>query len=169
MDSQSKTSECSGVHACQLSFQASGLVVQTMAPGWDRPTKPVRPGTVTEFTGTILWAPLSVLQGNEHTVSSMLEGLFISVLSISCNGRLYARDEMNPDRLHDCAFKRRGHLTSSILYERHTIQVHLKPLIEALHNLFYPIQDAEGRGYNTKVTVKQVQGVCVQVCGALSM
>ena len=156
------------MHACQLLFLSSGLVVQKMAGNWDWPTRPVRPGTVSDFSGTLVWAPLSVLQGSEHSVSSMLEGLFISVLSISCNGRLYARDEMNPDRLHDSAFKRRGHLTSTILYERHTIQEHLKPLIQALHNLFYPVQDAEGRGYNTQVTVKQVQGVCVQVCGALS-
>lgn len=139
-----KTSMCCGVHAFQLPFQASAFVVQTMAGSWDRPAKPVRPGTVIGFTGTLLWAPLSVLQGNEHSVSSMLEGLFISVLSISCNGRLYAWDNMNPDRLHDCAFKRRGHLTSPILYEQDTIQEHLKPFIEALHNLFYPMQNDEG-------------------------
>ena len=136
-----------------------------MEGSWDKLVKPFSPAALTGITGTILWAPLSVLQGREHSVSSMLEGLFLSALSISCNGRLYARHDMNPDRLYDCAVKRRGHLTSPVLYEQETIKEHLKPLIAALHNLFYPIQDVEGRRYNTKVTVK---GVCVQVCGALS-
>ena len=116
-----------------------------MAGEWDMPAQPVRPGTLIGITGTVMWAPLSVLQGREHSVSSMLESLFISTLSISCNGRLYARHDMNPDRLYDCAVKRRGHLTSPVLYEQETIKEHLKPLIEALHNLFYPMQNDEGR------------------------
>ncbi|KAL0033196.1 hypothetical protein WJX79_009029 [Trebouxia sp. C0005] len=64
-----------------------------MAGNWDRPRCA---GTLSGITGTVLWAPLSVLEGGQHSVSSMLEGLFISALSISCNGKLDSRHDMNP-------------------------------------------------------------------------
>ena len=47
---------------------------------------------VRRITGTLLYAPVSVLRGEPHTVSSQLEGLFLSVLNLSCNGNTHARD-----------------------------------------------------------------------------
>jgi len=135
-----------------------------MDGNWDRP----RPAdAVNGITGTILWAPLSVLEGRQHTVSSMLEGLVISALSISCNGKLDLRHDMNSTRLRHCACLRRGHLSAPALSELPRIETHLKPLVTGLHNLFYPLQDLEFRSYNTKVTVESVQGVCEQVCVAM--
>ncbi|KAA6422365.1 MAG: hypothetical protein FRX49_07541 [Trebouxia sp. A1-2] len=121
-----------------------------MAGNWDRPRCA---GTLSGITGTVLWAPLSVLEGGQHSVSSMLEGLFISALSISCNGKLDSRHDMNPGRLRHCAHLRRGHLCTPALSELSSIESSLKPLITGLHDVFYPLQDSEDptyRNYNTK-------------------
>ena len=153
---------------CKQAYQTGDSPVQDMAGHWDKPRSA---GTLNGITGTVLWAPLSVLEGGLHSVSSMLEGLFISALSISCNGKLDSRHDMNPDRLRHCACLRRGHLTTRALAELPRIESHLKPLIIGLHNLFYPLPDCEdpkSRGYNTQVTVDLVQGVCNQVCSASS-
>ena len=66
----------------------------------------------------------------------MLEGLFISVLSIICNGKLHLQHAMKPEQLALCANLRRGHLTSPKLLN---VATHLQPLIIGLHNLFYPL------------------------------
>ena len=144
-------------------------LMQDMSFGqWDKPRSA---GTLNGITGTVLWAPLSVLEGGQHSVSSMLEGLFISALSISCDGKLDSRHDMKPARLRHCARLRRGHLITPTLSELPKIDSHLKPLINGLHDLFYPLQDSEdlkSRAYRTQVTVDMVQGVCEHVCGALS-
>ncbi|DBB06549.1 TPA: hypothetical protein ACH3X1_012089 [Trebouxia sp. C0004] len=49
---------------------------------WKRPQSAA---SLTGITGTVLGAALFVLEGAQHSLSSMLEGLFISALSISCN------------------------------------------------------------------------------------
>lgn len=143
-------------------IQTGDLLVQDMAGNW---------GTPCGFTSTVLWAPLSVLEGAQHSVSSMLVGLFISALSISCNSKLDSRHDMDPDRLRYYATLQRGHLTTPALCELPSVESHLKPLIIGLHNLFYPLPDSGDptyRNYNTRVTVGLVQGVCEQVCGGLS-
>ena len=40
------------------------------------------------ITGTLRWMPYSALDGRPHTVSSQLEGLFISLVDICCDGKL---------------------------------------------------------------------------------
>lgn len=130
-------------------IQTGDSLVQDMAGNWDRPQSA---GTLSGVTSTVLWAPLSVLEGAQHSVSSMLEGLFISALSISCNGKLDSRHDMDPNRLRYCATLRRGHLTTPALCELPCVESHLKPLIIGLHNLFYPLPDSEDptyRNYNT--------------------
>ena len=143
------------------------FLMQDMAGHWERPQSAF---SLTGITGTVLWAALSVLEGEPHSVSSMLEGLFISVLSISCKGKLHLWHEMKPDQLALCANLRRGHLTSPKLAELPTVATHLQPLIIGLHNLFYPLNRPTDRfrGYNTEVTLESVQGVCRQVCSNLS-
>ena len=136
-----------------------------MAGSWDRPRSA---DSLTGITGTVLWAPLSVLEGGQHSVSSMLEGLFISALSISCNGKLETRHDMNPNRLQHCAYLRRGHLCKPKLPELSaSVQRHLSPLIAGLHNLFYPLGQENFRGNNCRVTVQMVHDVCTQACGPL--
>ena len=102
----------------------------------------------------------------------MLEGLFISALSVSCNSKLQLRYATNfkPDQLALCANLRRGYLTSPKLAELPKVAPHLQPLIVGLHNLFYPLTRPSDnfRGYNTEVTLESVQGVCRQVCSNLS-
>ncbi len=100
----------------------------------------------------------------------MLEGLFISALSISCHGKLHMQHLMKPDQLTLCARLRRGHLTSPKLAELPNVAIHLQPLIMGLHNLFYPLNGPTDkfRGYNTEVTLESVRGVCRQVCHNLS-
>ena len=83
--------------------------MQDMAGHWKRPQSASSP---TGITGTVLWAALSVLEGGQHSLSSMLEGLFISAFSISCNGKLHLRHAMKPDQLALCANLRHWHFTS---------------------------------------------------------
>ena len=54
--------------------QTGDSFVQDMAGMWDRPRSA---GTPNGITGTVLWAPLSVLEGGQHSISSMLEGLLV--------------------------------------------------------------------------------------------
>ncbi len=143
-------------------------LMQDMAGNWERPRSA---NILTGITGTVLWAPLSVLEGAQHSLSSMLEGLFISALSISCNGKLQLRHAMKPDQLSHCAVLRRGHLTAPKLFELKHIASHLQPLISSLHDLFYPLDNSPNprfRAYDTTVTIDSVQGICRQVCGDLS-
>ena len=133
--------------------------------GWKRPHSARTPSRI---TGTILWAPLSVLEGEQHSESSMLEGLFISALSIACNGKLAGRHAMRPGHLRTCARLRRGQLTKPELSELPEIAAHLKPLIIPLHDLFYPTALSQGfpvnaRAYNTEITTPMVQELCKSV------
>lgn len=118
------------------------------------------------ITGTPRYAALSVLEGSEHTVSSMLEGLFISILDVSCNFRLTGRHQMAS--VTWTAALRRGTLLAKTLMESHAIQSPLRAFVHALHELFYPLPGgARVRGYRTDVTVEEVQSVC-STCGPLS-
>lgn len=146
---------------------ATAFLMQDMAGCWERPRAA---SSLTGITGTVLWAALSVLDGEQHSLSSMLEGLFISALSISCNGKLHLRHAMKPDQLALCACLRRGHLTSPKLAELPNVATHLRPLIIGLHNLFYPLDRSTDsfRAYSTEVTLESVQGVCRQVCSILT-
>ncbi|DBB03124.1 TPA: hypothetical protein ACH3X1_013355 [Trebouxia sp. C0004] len=130
--------------------------------GWRRPRSV---NSLSGIIGTVLWAPLAVLEGEQHSESNMLEGLFISSLSISCNGKLAGRHAMRPSQLKHCARLRRGQLTRLELDEFPNIAPHLKPLILPLHDLFYPKALPQGfplkaRTYNTEVTTQMVQELC---------
>ena len=148
-------------------MNATAFLMQDMAGNWNRPRSA---SSLIGITGTILWAALSVLEGEQHSLSSMLEGLFISALSISCNGKLHLRHAMS---CQSCLFVpnlRRGHLTSPKLAELLNVATNLQPLIIGLHNLFYPLNRPNDsfRVYNTEVTLECVQGVSRQVCSIVS-
>ena len=75
---------------------------------------------VWRITGTLLYAPLSVLRGEPHTVSSQLEGLFLSVLNLSCNGNTHAHD-IRSHKLEMWEISRHGALTRLQLLESNII------------------------------------------------
>jgi hypothetical protein len=109
---------CSGSYrVVQPSFHMHNMA----SNGWERPPSA---SSLSSITGTVLWAPLSVMEGEHHPESSMLEGLFISSLSISCNGKLTGRHAMRPSQLKMCASLRRAHLTRLELDELPDIAPH---------------------------------------------
>lgn len=100
----------------------------------------------------------------------MLEGLFISALSISCNGKLHSLHAMKPDQLARGANLRHGHLSSPKLAGVPNVATHLQPLIIGWHNLLYPLNTSTDNSgaYGTEVTLESVQDVCRQVCSNLT-
>jgi hypothetical protein len=113
---------------------------------------------VRRITGTLIAAPLSVLRGEPHTVSSMLEGVFLSVLSIACEGKITGYDLMT-DKIKKWEYTRAGALQRLELPEEDETVDHLKPLVHSLHDLFYPmpVDGSKTRGYCQTVTVKHLR------------
>ncbi len=130
------------------------------------------------ITGTTLWAPVSVLEGYAHTVSSQLEGLFLSVLSIACDDRLDGYKRVGSST-HEWSNFRQAAMLRVDLYEENCIRLHLRALIRALHELFYPMVKPSGkhrvptdrgfmmREYRMDVTAAEVQAVCLTLCKGL--
>jgi len=116
------------------------------------------------ITGTPLWAPLSVLEGSAHTVSSMLEGLFISILSISCEEKIDGYKLARSMTPSDWATFRRGAMTRRVLAEvtKCLICPQLLQFVCGLQDLFYPLRDLQSnlRGYRKDVTGEEVRAVC---------
>eukprot|EP00243_Klebsormidium_subtile_P012048 TRINITY_DN7138_c1_g4_i1.p1 TRINITY_DN7138_c1_g4~~TRINITY_DN7138_c1_g4_i1.p1 ORF type:complete len:692 (-),score=78.26 TRINITY_DN7138_c1_g4_i1:155-2230(-) len=119
-------------------------------------------GSVQQITGTPLYAPLSTLCGDPHTESSMLEGLFISVLDRCSDGKLVGRADMDFTDLPRATRARRGSLTGARLGELEHIPVALRSFVQSLHDLFYPMSSESRvlRTYCTNVTSSAVQDVC---------
>ncbi len=120
---------------------------------------------VRHITGTLTAAPLSVLRGEPHSVSSMLEGVFLSVLSIACKGRI-AGYELTTDNLKTWEYTRAGALQLLELPEEEKIVKHLKPLVHSLHDLFYPmpVDGSKTRRYCTTVTAPAFRAACQSAC-----
>ena len=115
-------------------------------------------GAPDKITGTMLYSPLSVLDGGAHTVCSMLEGLYLSVLYISTDGK--AGNFRNPPRTIARAKEQR--LTQ--LFQRQDderfMAEKLRPLLLNLRDLFYQPGSGIIRGYNVQVTPDDVRKVC---------
>ena len=155
-----------GLEACKLP-DLSWCLQRIEGYDWAEPrSAPDSPMSVNvwRITGTLLYAPLSVLRGEPHTVSSQLEGLFLSVLNLSCNGNTHARGI----RSHELDFweaLRSGALTRLQLMESNRIFPHMKPLVHALHDLFYPWEaGAKCRRYRQDVSPSEVRAICQRVC-----
>jgi hypothetical protein len=161
-----------GLHlgASRLHVDASGLnlsllrfVVQLVPPGTD-PAElvPSPTGSVRQITGTPLYAPLSILCGEPHTESSMLEGLFISLLDRCSDGKLVDRHDMDFTDLPRAQRARRGSLTGARLGELDHIPAPLQSFIQSLHDLFYPMAPSSRvlRKYRTDVRFLEVHTVC---------
>lgn len=119
---------------------------------------------VRHITGTLIAAPLSVLRGQRHTVSSMLEGVFLSVYSIACDGKL-PRHLIRNDRLLDWEIYRAGSLQRMQLPVTPSVIGTLRPLVDRLHDLFFPVEvGRSSRGYCETVTVAAFQAACERAC-----
>jgi hypothetical protein len=128
-----------------------------------------------QITGTLKWAPLSVLDLMAHKVSSQLEGLFLSVLSISCDGKLPS-DDFVASSVAVWKDFRQGAMVNPTLRESSRIASHLGGLVGKLHNLFYPpplppgAQPSQGigtvqmRSYRVDVAAREVQDICMAEC-----
>lgn len=109
-------------------------------------------------------APLSVLCGQAHTVSSMLEGLFLSVYNIACDGKLPQHLRGN-SKLLDWEIYRRGSLVSMQLPEEPSIISSLRSLVDELHELFFPrVEGSSIRWYSKDVTKASFQAACQRAC-----
>ena len=112
------------------------------------------------ITGTLRWMPYSALLGWQHTVSSQLEGLFISLVDICCNGKLCTVYEQNVD---DYMAVQLGLFAGERGISRKlSIAPELGALVSELHDLFWPRYQQQGilRSCSMDVTVEQVQQVC---------
>lgn len=120
---------------------------------------------IRQITGTLIAAPLSVLRGEPHTISSMLEGVFLSILSIACGGKI-AGFELRTNDIRKWAVNRSGALRELQLMEEDEIVDELKPLVHSLHDLFYPlpVDSSSVRMYCQTVTVAAFQAACQFAC-----
>lgn len=109
-------------------------------------------------------APLSVLRGQPHTVSSMLEGLFLSVYNIASDGKLPHYLKGNA-KLLDWEVYRGGTLMRMQLPKEPSIICSLRPLVDELHDLFWlRVEGSSARLYSENVTVASFQAACQRVC-----
>lgn len=117
--------------------------------------------SIIRFTGTLLWAPYSVLCGQPHTVSSQLDGLFISITYISMGGLGWpGRYEGPGNSLDDWQALRLQQFSGKRMWGRKHIAAQLRPLVEGLHELFWVQGDHLNRSYRTDVSVEDVVRVC---------
>lgn len=114
------------------------------------------------ITGTLLWAPYSVLLGRPHTMSSQLEGLFISVVYIAADGHVHGRH--TPFRTDPAAWaaRRRAQFGGEQLLDIDNVAAALRPLVQRLHDLFWPRTAGQlVRGYRDNVTCQEMLAACL--------
>lgn len=111
----------------------------------------------------MLYAPYSVLNGGPHTVSSQLEGLFMSLLGVSCNGRISGRDLTNVGDRNSWIALRLAQFGSvrGIFLPNAYIAPHLEPLVTNLHALFWKLEEGSlQRIFQSNVTAANFIKVC---------
>lgn len=124
-------------------------------------------GAPNVITGTMLYSPLSVLQGGPHTVCSMLEGLYLSVLYISTGGR--AGNFRNPPRTIKRATEQRLCQLLIRQDDEHVMAEMLRPLVLKLQHLFYQPGPDSIRTYCVKVTPGDVRKVCKEFVSTIEV
>ncbi|GAQ79518.1 Putative protein kinase superfamily protein [Klebsormidium nitens] len=118
-------------------------------------------GKLGAITGTPLYAPLSVLQGRSHTRSSMLEGLYISLLACCCDEKVARRHDMKLSDLEKCAELRAGRMLAAEPSDLKRVPDEFRGFLLELHDLFYPKTPGRTmRDYCMRVTAEQFNGVC---------
>lgn len=149
--------KCGGhKHAC---VGPRGAQVQEQDAG-ERPS----PAGLHHITGTLRWAPYSAMDGQRHSVSSDLEGLFISVAYIAMDGRGWPGRSDGVGDLDSWRRRRLAQFGCRTIQSEDRVAPHLRPLVQALHGLFWPLAEgASVRSYRTDVSVVEVQNVCMSV------
>lgn len=100
-----------------------------------------------------------------RAVSSQLEGLFISLVSISCGGHMQGDTSFGSD-VRSLRLFRLAQFGGVELLDARRVCQKLEPLVSALHDLFWPRQPGLGslqRQYRDTVTPAEVQDVCKRV------
>jgi hypothetical protein len=138
-------------------------LLQEIPEGQDALRPPSLTGSPEAITGTMLYAPYSVLNGGPHTVSSQLEGLFISLLGVSCNGRIRGRDLANVGDRNSWIAHRLAQFSSvrGIFLHNAQIAPHLEPLVTRLHALFWKLEEGGSqRLFQSNVNAADFIKVC---------
>ena len=121
--------------------------------------RPSDEGAPNRITGTMSFSARSVLGGGAHTVSSMLEGLYLSVLDISTDG--YS-SRHSPSSVSEAKMLRSKQLEQQLEFE-HAIAEHVKPLVLILRDLFFQPTSVTLRLYNEEVTAEDVHERCMSI------
>ena len=133
------------------------MALQVM--GGEAPDSPS--GALEAITGTMMFAPYAVLCGECHTVSSCLEGLFISIVSISCNGRMHGQSKSGRQDRVVWQGIRLAQFGAPQMRDAANVAPHLWPLVTQLHDLFWSTNNnSRQRIHQADVTPKKVQAVC---------
>jgi hypothetical protein len=102
-------------------------------------------------------------------MSSQLEGLFISLYHISCGGKPRGRSAFNTTEKKQWIAARMSQFGTFEMADEELIPARLRPLISALHQLFWPLPQGEShRKHNAQVTAAQVVQTCHQFLPAAS-
>lgn len=113
------------------------------------------------ITGTSLYAALSVLEGRSHTTSSMLEGLYLSILAVCCDEKLTGRHDMKIADLQKCQIIRRGSMLAPLPPDFCKVPSTHLGFVRDMHELFYPLQvGLYARMYNAEVSLDEFEMVC---------
>jgi len=143
--------------SCHLLIAIACMTLQVM--GGEAPDSPS--GALEAITGTMMFAPYAVLCGECHTVSSCLEGLFISIVSISCDGRMHGQSNSGrQDRIVWQGIRLAQFGLPQMRDEARNMAPHLWPLVTRLHDLFWSVANRRQRIHQTNVTPEMVQAVC---------
>jgi hypothetical protein len=110
---------------------------------------------------TSLYAALLVLEGRSHTTSSMLEGLYLSILAVCCDEKLTGRHDMKIADLQKCWIIRRGSMLASQPPDFLKVPITHLGFVREMHDLFYPLQiGLFASTYNAKVIMGDFEKVC---------
>ena len=112
----------------------------------------------TTITGRRLFAAISVLEGGPHSLSSMYEALFHSILFICSDGQ-QPRSPGYVDSLRKWSDDRRDGMQWAPDMHGWGVQPQHVALIRALHELFYPAT-ALDRRYRIDVTLEEFAAAC---------
>ena len=112
------------------------------------------------ITGTMMFAPYAVLSGQRHTVSSCLEGLFISIVSISCDGRMHGQSKSGRQDRVVWQGIRLAQFGLPRMRDEANVAPHLLPLVTRLHDLFWSVTNSRQRSHQDNVTPEKVKAVC---------
>lgn len=104
-------------------------------------------------------AAASTLAGGAHTISSMCEGLFLSILFSSIGGNLPDAEGLNKGlSLQLLANLRRGTFSHSVPKDVWGVAEHVAPLILKLHSLFCNDLSIT---YRTHVSAQEIMDACL--------